>query len=124
MIELGKLLLDDETAAAFTEWLQGLVEQRRRGQQDAEDKKAKDAQDEVWYKQLTAIAEKLATRQGPIVDMDSWEQAMAACASWEPTGDYFEMDDDFEMDDQWRQVWYGAYSRRIDDLRRARNTQS
>ena len=124
MIELGKLLLDEETAAAFAEWLQALVDQRRREQQKIENEKARAAQDDAWYTKLTAIAEEYATRQGPIECMDAWEQAKAACASWEKEAGYFDVDEYFVMDDDWREAWNNAYSGRIDDMWRAKDGQS
>lgn len=119
MIELGKLLLDDETAAAFAEWLHGLVEGRRRAQQHIADELARDERDSAWHGRLTAIAVGYAERHGPLEDMDAWEQAKAACASWEAQAGYFDVDEYFQMDDDWRETWREAYSYRIEELRRA-----
>lgn len=108
-IELGKLLLDDETALAFAEWLHRLVLERRYALQKVADEKAKDEWDERCYEKLTAIASGIAARHGLLEDMDPWEQAKAACASWETQAGYFDVDEHFQMDADWREFWVDAY---------------
>lgn len=117
---LGDLLLDDEDITALMSWIRGLVEERNKARQQAEDEIARDIRDEAWHTKLTAIAESMADRHGPLEDMDAWEQAKAACASWEAQAGYFDVDEFFVMDDDWRETWHNAYSDRIEEIKRSR----
>lgn len=108
-MRLSEIDLTNDQATAFAEWLDGLVKERWQRLQKAEDEKAADELDDQRCVKVVAIAKALGERHGLLEDMDAWEQAGAACTSWEAQAGYFDVDQYFTLDDHWREIWQGAY---------------
>lgn len=121
-IELGKLILDDETALAFSVWLDGLVRERRRDEQRLANEEEQDQLASQRADKLVEIARAVADEQGPIPGMLPVHQAGAAYASWFDSAGYADVDEHFEPDDSDQELWEQAYANRLDELRRARKS--
>ena len=121
-IKLGELILDDETAEAFASWLHCLAQKQRLERRKAKEAKEQDEREEAWSEKLVVIVQSIADRHGSLEDMDSWEQAKAACASWENQAGHFDVDEYFTMDDDWRELWHNTYSNRIREIAHARRS--
>lgn len=120
MMFISDIWLSEEEEAALRGWLAALVERRRREAQQEADDLARDAHESACADQLIDIARAAAERHGPIEGIDSWEQAKAACASWERHAGYMDIAEHFAMDEDYRQLWHDTYSLRINEIRRAR----
>ena len=117
MIELGNLLIDEETALAFRAWLDELVEKQRRNQAKVEADKAADELNDQYYTKLTAIAREWATKHGPIEWMDTYAQAEAAYTSWEQGAGHLDVDEYFQLDSDWRESWITAYVSQVEGMK-------
>ena len=120
--KLGDLLLDDETALAVSVWLDGLVEARRRAIRKAQQEEEKEERESIWCDRLIVIAQAAADRHGPMEDMDPYEQAKAACASWEAQAGRLDVGDYFAMDDDYRELYHDSYCNRIREIERSRTS--
>lgn len=118
--EIGKFLIDAETAEAFAEWLHTLVQERRKRHADADEEVAKSAIYEARFGKVVDLAKQLARKYGPLEGLPM--QYMAS-ATWEMfiNGDgwFSEMDIDqyFEADDDWQEVWETAYMDEINTMK-------
>ncbi len=117
MIKLGELQIDEETALAFRDWLDGLVEKRRRALVKVEEEKRQDALDGERYDKLAAIAREWAEKHGPIEWMDVYEQANAAYVSWEQGAGHLDIDEYFQLDSDWKESWITVYTSRVGEMK-------
>lgn len=121
MLKLGELLVDDEKMFAFVEWLEELVEARRKRQAHVQEEIEKDETDARRCERLIELAKQWARKNGHI---DGMPAAAMARATWETfqegDGWFSEMDVDYSSsgDAEWRQVWEDAYINEITEIRR------
>lgn len=123
MIELGTLLIDEETAVAFREWLDTLVAARRKRLATIEHEAAQDALDAKRYEKVCELARKTARVNGIIEGLSTayaaeatWD-AFVACEGWYSP---YDVDDYFEVRAEpahYCEAWLLSYAEEIDKMK-------
>lgn len=127
LTKLGDLYIDDEKAAALFEWLDTLVNQRRRRLALAEEERARESRDEEWYNKLQSLAREWARKNGVMEGMPAYAMAEATWQVFTSSEGWFSPLDVHEYfqpeGDEWQEAWENAYVDEVETMLRAKRTK-